>query len=117
MSTDTDERLKELYELSSLYDLYGSLLNEHSRQIFEDYVFNDLSLSEIASEVGMSRQGVRDIVVRTGAKLKDYELKLGFLKKLDNINASLEKVQNIVNKDHPGDEALLKELKKTMELL
>ena len=45
-----------------LYDFYGVLLTEHQRKIYEDVVFQDLSISEIAREVGISRQGVHDLV-------------------------------------------------------
>ena len=42
-----------------LYDFYGELLTEHQRRVYEDVVFNDMSLSEIAEEQGISRQGVQ----------------------------------------------------------
>lgn len=90
MSTDADEKLKELFELSRLFDIYGALLGEHMAHIFKEYIFDNLSLSEIAGEVGLSRQGVRDTVVRCGAKLKGYEEKLGLLKKLTDVSSLLD---------------------------
>ena len=48
-----EEKLEQAY----LYDFYGELLNEHQRQVYEDFVFNDLSLGEIASEEGISPSG------------------------------------------------------------
>ena len=62
-------------ELAYLYDFYGELLNEHQRHIYEDFVLNDLSLSEIATEEGISRQGVNDMVQRCSKKLMDYDHK------------------------------------------
>ena len=47
-----------------LYDFYGELLTEHQRRVYEDVVFNDMSLIEIAEEQGISRQGVHDQVHR-----------------------------------------------------
>ena len=47
-----------------LYDFYGELLNEHQQSIMEDYFYNDLSLSEIAQNHEISRQGVHDIIKR-----------------------------------------------------
>ena len=47
-----------------LYDFYGELLTEHQRDIYEEFVLDDLSLSEIAQEEGISRQGVHDLVKR-----------------------------------------------------
>ena len=58
------DRLEEIVQLSILYDFYGDLLSDHKKRIFEDYVLNDLSLSEIAEQKGISRQGVYDIVRR-----------------------------------------------------
>ena len=66
-----EEKLEQAY----LYDFYGELLNEHQRQVYEDFVFNDLSLGEIASEEGISRQGVADLIKRCNKKLLDYEAK------------------------------------------
>lgn len=57
-----DEKLRLTY----LYDFYGELLNDRQRQIYEDSVFNDLSLGEIAREEGISRQGVSDMVKQIG---------------------------------------------------
>ena len=68
-------------ELAYLYDFYGELLNEHQRQIYEDFVLNDLSLGEIAAEEGISRQGVHDLVKRCTKKLQDYEDKLHLVEK------------------------------------
>ena len=56
--------MEEKIEQAYLYDFYGELLNEHQRRIYEDFVFNDLSLGEIANEEGISRQGVHDMIKR-----------------------------------------------------
>ena len=53
--------MERIVEQTLLYDFYGELLNEHQRGVYEDAVFNDLSLSEIADEYGISRQGVHDL--------------------------------------------------------
>ena len=49
--------MERIVEQTLLYDFYGELLNEHQRNVYEDAVFNDLSLSEIADEYNISRQG------------------------------------------------------------
>ena len=74
------EKLDGLVHLSMLYDFYGELLSEHKKRIFEDYILNDLSLSEIADELNISRQGVHDMVKRCTQELKDYEEKLSLVK-------------------------------------
>lgn len=62
--------LDEIVELSYLYDFYGALLKESNRVVFEDYVLSNLSLSEIAKERDITRQGVYDIVKRCRTRLK-----------------------------------------------
>lgn len=89
---DTEEKLKELVELARLYDVYGSLLNDHSKGIFERYILDNYSLGEISEEMGISRQGVRDIVVRYSKKLHDYENRLKFLEKLDKASDLLDEL-------------------------
>lgn len=56
-----------------LYDFYGELLTDHQREVYEDFVLNDLSLSEIAQEEGISRQGVHDLVKRCDRILGTYQ--------------------------------------------
>ena len=53
--------MEKIVEQGLLYDFYGELLTEHQRNIYEGVVFNDMSLSEIAEEQGISRQGVHDL--------------------------------------------------------
>lgn len=78
-----EDKIQEVVTLSILFDFYGDLLDEHKKQIFSDYVLNDLSLSEIADETGLSRQGVHDIIKRCSKKLKEYEERLCLVKKFD----------------------------------
>ena len=56
--------MEQIVEQAYLYDFYGELLNEHQRRIYEDFVFQDLSLAEIAEAEGISRQGVHDLIRR-----------------------------------------------------
>ncbi|MDR2546597.1 MAG: DNA-binding protein [Lachnospiraceae bacterium] len=68
-----------------LYDTYGELLNPHQRKIFEDFVYHDLSLSEIAEEYQVSRQAAHDVITRCGHTLQEYEDKLGIIARLGTI--------------------------------
>ena len=54
--------MEKIVRQGLLYDFYGELLTEHQRRIYEDVVCNDLSLSEIAQEQGITRQGVHDLI-------------------------------------------------------
>ena len=93
-----DSKLDELIYLSMLYDFYGELLPDNKKQVFEDYVLNDLSLSEIAEHMNISRQGVHDIVKRCTQELKDYEEKLSLLKKFSKIKDMLESIKDLCYK-------------------
>ena len=69
--------MEKIVEQGMLYDFYGELLTEHQRKIYEDVVLNDMSLSEIAEEQGISRQGVHDLVRRCDRTLQSYEEQIG----------------------------------------
>ena len=73
--------MERIVEQTLLYDFYGELLNEHQRQIYTEAVFNDYSLSEIADEYGISRQGVHDLIKRVDKTLTEYEEKLHLIEK------------------------------------
>ena len=81
--------MEEKIEQAYLYDFYGELLNEHQRKIYEDFVFNDLSLGEIADEEGISRQGVHDMVKRCTKTLEGYESKLHLIEKFQTAKSSI----------------------------
>lgn len=81
---DGNQKLDRIVELSLLFDFYGELLKDHKKQIFEDYILNDLSLSEIAEEQGISRQGVYDLVKRCSKELMEYENKLKLIEKFEH---------------------------------
>ena len=65
--------MERIVEQNLLYDFYGELLNDHQKKIYEDAIYNDLSLSEIADEYGISRQGVHDLIKRVTKTLDGYE--------------------------------------------
>ncbi|MBR5349384.1 MAG: DNA-binding protein [Lachnospiraceae bacterium] len=68
--------MDEIFKQTLLYDFYGELLTEHQKSVYEDFIFQDLSLSEIASLRGISRQGVFDLLHRINKSLENYEEKL-----------------------------------------
>jgi uncharacterized protein len=90
-----DEKLKEIVELSILFDFYGELLKDHNKHIFEDYILNDLSLSEIAEQQGISRQGVFDIVKRCSKQLKTCEDKLCLVKKFEKTKENVIRIKEL----------------------
>lgn len=76
MSDTKSSLIEDKVEATVLYDYYGELLTDHQRDFFEDYMFNDLSLGEIASDNDVSRQAVHDSIRKTVNTLRKYETKL-----------------------------------------
>lgn len=74
--------MEKFIEEALLYDFYGELLTEHQKLIYEDFVLNDLSLSEIAEDREISRQGVYDIVRRAGNSFRDMKRSFILLRNL-----------------------------------
>lgn len=89
--------IDEIVELSNLYDFYGALLKESHRHVFEDYVWNNYSLAEIAAEQKITRQGVYDIVRRCRTKLREYEEKLQLVHKFQITREKLQQIEGIAN--------------------
>ena len=89
------KQIDKLVELSLLYDFYGELLKENQKCIYEDYILNDLSLSEIAEQQGISRQGVHDIVKRCSNQLINYEEKLHLIEKFEQTKQKVSKIKKL----------------------
>ena len=68
-------------EMTMLLDFYGELLTEKQRECFDSYYNEDMSLAELAEVSGVSRQGVRDLLVRTENTLRDFEQKIGLVER------------------------------------
>lgn len=87
------KQIDKLVELSLLYDFYGELLKENQKCIYEDYILNDLSLSEIAEQQGISRQGVHDVVKRCSNQLIKYEEKLHLIEKFKQTKQKVSRIK------------------------
>ena len=61
------------------FDFYGEVLTEKQRELFDLYYNEDLSLAEISEHIGITRQGVRDSIVRAERTLQELEDKLGLV--------------------------------------
>lgn len=73
--------MERIVEQALLYDFYGELLTAHQKEIYGDYVQNDLSPSEIAQDHGITRQAAYDMIRRCNKILEGYEKKLHLLQK------------------------------------
>ncbi len=80
-------------EMALLFDFFGDLLTEKQREYFDLYYNEDLSLSEIAENEGISRQGVRDIIVRAENSLRDAENKTGIIKRFTEMQSKIFEIE------------------------
>ena len=78
-----------------LYDFYGELLTDHQKSVYEDVVLNDMSLSEIADERGISRQGVHDLVKRCDKILSGYEEKLHLVERFLKTKEDVKRIREL----------------------
>ena len=93
--------MEKIFKQALLYDFYGELLTPHQRSIYEDAVYNDMSLSEIAQEYGISRQGVHDLIKRCDKILQGYENKLQLVNKFTNAKDKVSKILELVDELEP----------------
>lgn len=87
--------MDKLARQALLYDFYGELLTEHQRSIYEEVVLNDYSLSEVAEDQGISRQGVHDLVKRSTRILEDYEQKLHLVERFVTIREKVHEIHGL----------------------
>lgn len=80
----------DTFHMSMLYDFYGELLTDNQKWLFNLYYNEDMSLMEISEIAGITRQGVRDAVVRAETALRDTEDRLGLVKRYANIQRQAE---------------------------
>ena len=75
-----------------LLDFYGDVLSERKRTVLDYYYNDDLSLAEIAAEIGISRQGVRELIKKAEEELRFYEEKLGLAGRFRNTQRLAEQL-------------------------
>ena len=100
--TDMVQKVKsmnidDITQASLLYDFYGQLLSKRQSQVMELYHEENLSLSEIASEFNISRQGVHDALKNAEKALSEYERKLGLVEKFRKSSDAVSKIDRIID--------------------
>ncbi len=80
-------------EISLLFDFYGQLLSGKKHEAVSLYYNDDLSLSETAEVMGITRQGVRDLVKRSEAELYEYEEKLGLYERFRQVGECAQSIR------------------------
>ena len=101
-------------DLILLYDYYGDLLTDRQKECFEMRYNQDLSLGEIAEELGISRQGVHDNLTRTEALLRNMEAKTGCVSRdiacRKAAKTILDAAKALQNEENPDVSALAKQI-------
>lgn len=105
--------MEEKIEISILLNLYGNLLTETQKNYMDLYYNQDYSLSEIGDNENITRQAVRTILVKSKRKLREYEEKLGFMEKENNIKKLIEKIY--ISKSDSEKQKYLKEIQENLD--
>ena len=83
----------QAYRMAMLFDFYGDVLTPRQKEFYDLYYNEDLSLAEIAENNGITRQGVRDVIVRAEAILTDLEDKTGLIKRFHAMRKQPQEVE------------------------
>ena len=114
------ERIGKMFEknlkLACLLDFYGDVLSERKQSVLSLYYNEDLSLAEIADEIGISRQGVRDLIKKAEEELIFLEEKLGLEKKFNSATAQSDKVLKLMESEGASSE-LYDEMQSLIQIL
>ena len=104
-------------EIGVLLDFYGEVLSERKRTVLDYYYNNDLSLAEIAEEIGISRQGVRELIKKAGDELLFYEEKLGLAKRFRDAEVQAKRLLSMMEREDisPDVTAAARELMETVQ--
>ena len=108
-------KMNEILKQSLLYDFYGELLTEHQKEIYEQYIVDDLSLSEIAKDAGISRQGVHDLIKRCTKILEEYEAKLHLVEKFLVVKNKVHQINELLVEVSEEENQTIQKVKKISE--
>ena len=86
----------QAYRMAMLYDFYGDLLTDRQKEFYDLYYNEDLSLAEIAENYGITRQGVRDVIVRAEAYLTEIEDKTGLIRRFHTMQSQLREIADCI---------------------
>ena len=85
-------------EMTILLDFYGDMLTQRQREFLDYYYNQDLSLAEIAANVGITRQGVRDAIKRAECQLTEMEQRLKLVERFHEVQKGLEEIMDCATK-------------------
>ena len=87
----------QAYRMALLYDFYGDMLTDRQKEFYDLYYNEDLSLAEIAENYGITRQGVRDVIVRAEAILTELEDKTGIIRRFHKMQEQFKQIEQAVD--------------------
>ena len=87
----------QAYRMALLYDFYGDMLTDRQKEFYDLYYNEDLSLAEIAENYGITRQGVRDVIVRAEAILTELEDKTGIIRRFHRMQEQFGQMERAVD--------------------
>lgn len=111
----SERDMDRIFEQNLLYDFYGELLTPHQQEIYEDAVYNDMSLGEIAQEQGISRQGVHDLIKRCDRILQGYEEKLHLVERFTKAKEKIRRIEALTLLDTEGQRSEASDIDARME--
>lgn len=100
--------MDDILKQALLYDFYGELLTSHQKEIYEQFVLEDLSLGEIAKNAGISRQGVHDLIRRCDKALQGYEDKLHLVARFLTVKEKIHNINEILDRESESDGDIVK---------
>ena len=116
----------QAFRMALVFDFYGDMLTDRQKEFFDLYYNEDLSLSEIAENYGITRQGVRDVIVRAEGIMQELEDKTGIIRRFQRMQEQFSDIERAadgilaINSEHSYDsdiETLATEIKDAVSLM
>lgn len=116
----------QAYRMALLFDFYGDMLTDRQKEFYDLYYNEDLSLAEIAENYNITRQGVRDVIVRAEGILGELEEKTGIIRRFQKMQKQLDEITKYVDQINDANIrgnydntifALCEQMKKTVAVM
>ena len=111
----------QAYRMTMLFDFYGDVLTDRQKEFYDLYYNEDLSLGEIAENYGITRQGVRDVIVRAEATMTEIEDKTHIIRRFQQSRAAIAAIDQAADRllqsidRRSYSDAMLDELARTIK--
>jgi predicted DNA-binding protein YlxM (UPF0122 family) len=102
--------MKKNLSVNMLLDVYGGLLTDRQRVTLELYYGEDLSLGEISSETGITRQGVMNCIHKAEKKLFELETKLQLIRKFQELSGDIDRLEGLIMQSDMANKQVLSQL-------